>query len=614
MSAMMKQQRKYLVKIDLPAKGAGMQRLARFASSALESMLAVDAFNKMYDTAARGNPSWQQFSDNICSYLHARWHVSDEDLARIPPKGPLVVVANHPFGGLEGVILPAIIGKVRKDVKVFATYMLKRVEEMHDVFVYVDPFGTEKSKAANIAPMRQVMRHLKDGGVLALFPAGEVSSFDLNSRQIIDPPWTTTIAGIIRRCQCPVLPLFFGGRNSLLFQAMGMIHPRLRTAMLARETMNKRGARLYPRIGSVIPFKRLEGFQKDEELIAYLRQRTYLLRHRTSTQASPPPPPVSGGRTIIPEVPAELLAADIASLPADQILVEADNCLVCHARAREIPNVMRELGRLREITFRATGEGTGKSMDVDRFDMDYIHMFIWHKVNRQIIGAYRLGPTDEILEAKGKSGLYTTTLFDCKTALLKHISPALELGRSFVRAEYQKSFAPLLLLWKGIGQITVRNPRYKYLFGPVSISNNYQSVSKQLMVNFLKAHHCPPDLVELVQARNPFRQSRIAGLDRSALKLIRDSDDVSDLVSEVEPQQKGIPVLLRQYLKMGAKLLAFNVDPGFADCVDALMVCDLSKTDSRLLDRYMGKEGRERFMQYHAGRELPAQRLNAMLT
>ncbi|HVT90587.1 MAG TPA: GNAT family N-acyltransferase [Tepidisphaeraceae bacterium] len=607
------QQPKQLVKLNFPTHRSGLGRISRLAENAAESALALDLLNELYAECSIGSPPYKEFIGRVLQYLRVRWHIKPEELARIPKSGPLVVVANHPFGALEGLVLGAILSEVRDDVKVMANFLLGRITELRDLFIFVDPFEKSDSAAANVSPLRQSLRHLQAGGVLAVFPAGEVASFKLRTRQIVDPPWNTTVARIIQKCRCPVLPIYFDGRNSLLFQCLGLLHPRVRTAMLAREVFNLRGTRIISRVGSPIPFRRIEHFAKDQELIDYLRQRTYLLKHRHETQVSLQPQSDVGFETIIEPIPSPLLEAEVQALPPRQLLVEADDCGVYHARAAQIPNILRELGRLREITFRATGEGTGKACDIDQFDQQYVHLFVWNKPNREIVGAYRLGPTDEILDSSGKRGLYTSTLFECKTALLRHITPALEMGRSFVRAEYQKSFSPLLLLWKGIGHYVVQNPRYKFLFGPVSISNTYQSVSKQLMVRFLKAHHCPPDLVDLVQARNPFRLGRIAGLDRSAVRLIRDSDDVSELVGEIEPQHKGIPVLLRQYLKMGAKLLAFNVDPHFADCVDALMVCDLSKTDTRLLDRYMGKEGRQSFILHHTAKALPASRISAVM-
>jgi putative hemolysin len=591
---------KFVHHIELPAMRGGFGRFARAAESSLECLLGLDQLNALYDDCARGAPDYKLFLRRCLDWINVRWQPDAHELARIPRTGPLVVIANHPFGAVEGVILGAILSQVRDDVKVMANFLLGRIAELRDLFIFVDPFERDGAAAANVAPLRQSIRHLRCGGVLAVFPAGEVASVDLHQRRVVDPAWNTTVARLIQHTAAPVLPVFFEGRNSVLFQTLGLVHPRLRTAMLAREFFNRRRTRITARIGSVIPHRRLEQYTDDDELTQYLRQRTYLLQHRASAAAQQLAPPPPRHANIIAPVNARLLAAEVAALPPGQTLLESEESVVAYGRAAQIPHLLREIGRLREITFRDTGEGSGNDCDLDRFDAHYVQLFVWNRIKQEIVGAYRLGPTDEILATLGKSGLYTSTLFDCKSALLRQISPALELGRSFVRQEYQRSFSPLLLLWKGIGAYIVRNPRYRYLFGPVSISNTYQSISKQLMVRFLKENHCPPELVELAEARNPFRLSRIAGWEHSAFKLIRDSDDVSELVSDVEPQPRGIPVLLKQYLKMGAKLLAFNVDPAFADCVDGLMVCDLSRTDARLLDRYLTKPGRERFMQYHA--------------
>jgi putative hemolysin len=607
---------RFLHRIEFGARHPSFKRVAQWAGRALDTMLAMDLLNELYHDCSEGAPDPRTFLHRVLKWVRVRWRPDEADLARIPKTGPVVVVANHPFGAIEGIVLAATLLEVRSDVKLLANFLLDRVKELRDLFILVDPFQREHSARMNVAPLRQALRHLERGGVLAVFPAGEVASFDWRSRQIIDPTWSSTVARLIRRARCPVLPVFFEGHNSILFQSAGFVHPRLRSALLAREFFDRRGTRIRQRVGSPIPFKRLAQFEQDDELTAYLRQRTYLLQHRRveveDTDAKPQA--ADALETVVGPVHPNLLARDIEAIAPKQILVDDDESLVCHARATQIPNILRELGRLREITFRATGEGTGKSIDLDGFDQHYVHLFVWNKPKREVVGAYRLGATDEILTTYGQKGLYTSTLFEIKPELLSHITPALELGRSFVRGEYQRSFSPLLLLWKGIGQYIVRHPRYKFLFGPVSITNAYQSVSKQLMVRFLKENHCPPDLVELVQARNPFRLARIAGWDRSAFRLIRDSDDVSDLVADVEPQSRGIPVLLRQYLKLGAKLLAFNVDPAFADCVDALMVCDLSNTDPRMLDRYMGKAGRETFIDYHSQRARRVERMETANT
>ena len=283
------------------------------------------------------------------------------------------------------------------------------------------------------------------------------------------------------------------------------------------------------------------------------------------------------------------------------MLADNGDMAVYRARAGQIPHLLQEIGRLREITYRATHEGTGKPADLDRFDAWYTHLFIWHKTRNEIVGAYRLGLTDEIVAGHGTEGLYTSTLFKYRAGLLERMGPAIELGRSFIRLEYQRSYAALLLLWKGIGKIAVDRPQCKTLFGPVSISNDYQTASKHFMVQFLEASHHAADLAELTRPRHPFRAPAMEKVTAGGRlnHLLRDGDVVDDLVSELEPDGKGMPVLLRQYLKLGARFFAFNVDPDFSDALDATMLVDLTKTDRKLLQRYLGEEGMASFLAHH---------------
>jgi putative hemolysin len=521
-----------------------------------------------------------------------------EDLHSIPKTGPVLVVSNHPFGALDGIVLGAVLRSVRSDAKLMANYMLGQIPDLRDLFIFVDPFDNDASAAANMTGMRQSLRWLRDGGMLAAFPAGEVAHLNWQKRQVREQPWNSTIARIARRSGVPVLPIFFDGHNSLLFQLLGTLHPRLRTAMLAREVWNKRRSRIVLRVGSLITSKKLESFEDDDSLAAHLRQRTLMIRHRVSQVQPAVRTTGPGFAEIVPPVDSNLLDDDVAGLSRSQRLVEADEYDVYWAAADQVPHVLREIGRLREITFRATGEGTGKATDIDEFDADYMHLFIWEKQKREIVGAYRLGQTDVLMDKFGPGGFYTRTLFDFDARLLQRIGTGLEMGRSFVRIEYQRAYAPLLLLWRGIGTYCVQNPQYKTLFGPVSISNDYQTVSKQLMVRFLQANHRPADAKSLVRPRNPFRTSRISGFDECP-ELQNDQEEITQLISELEPDGKGMPVLLRQYLKLGAELLAFNVDPAFNDAVDGLIVVDMTRTEPRVLSRYMGKQGYAEFMRFH---------------
>jgi putative hemolysin len=261
--------------------------------------------------------------------------------------------------------------------------------------------------------------------------------------------------------------------------------------------------------------------------------------------------------------------------------------------------VLKEIGRLREIAFRAVGEGTGRAVDLDRFDDWYQHLFIWNDRDNEVIGAYRMAQTDRVVRRQGLSGLYTRTLFWYQHSLLDAIGPALELGRSFVRLEHQRSFGPLMLLWKGIGRYVARHPRYRMLFGPVSISNDYHSMSRQLLVRFLRDNRYLEALARLVKPRNPprFRRSDLDA--RFTTRIVSDLEEVDELVREIEAQQRSIPVLLRQYLKLNGMLLGFNVDPQFGHVVDGLVLIDLTRVDRRILEHYMGREQAARFLMHH---------------
>jgi len=291
---------------------------------------------------------------------------------------------------------------------------------------------------------------------------------------------------------------------------------------------------------------------------------------------------------------------EVAGLPDCDRLATSGELSAYLAGAQEIPAVLREIGRLRELTFRAAGEGTGRSIDLDTFDSHYLHLFIWNESKREIVGAYRLAGTDTVRGKFGIRGLYTGTLFKYGDEFLDRMGPALELGRSFVRTEYQKGFAPLLLLWKGIGKFVARNPQYKVLFGPVSISNQYQSTSRRLMVSFLERYVSLKEWAGLVSSRNPFRScdTQRHGLPDAVVDL----DDLSAAVSDLEPSRAGLPVLLRQYLKLGGKLLGFNLDPQFANALDGLIVVDLTKTEPKLLERYLGKHEAAQLLAFHRGK------------
>lgn len=549
------------------------------------------------------------FCDDILLSMDVKTLVSSEDRARIPKEGPVIVVANHPFGGIEGIVMLSILNSVRPDVKAMANYMLHLVPEMREMFIPVNPFGSANAAKQNIGPLLETMKWLKQAHVLGVFPAGEVSSIDLKSGRVRDPAWSTTIAGIARRTGATVVPMFFAGRNPALFQLAGLIHPRLRTVMLPTMTSKKRCSEIEVHIGTPIPPAELTKFKTDEELTKYFRLRTYALegrdtkprKHHLLQLRKKKRQDAVIQEDIIDETPVAELEAEIAALPKEAYLLNGSDLNVYIAKLNKNSSLMREIGRLREITFREVGEGTGRNKDIDTFDGHYHHLFLWNTKDRRIVGAYRLGLADEICLTHGVKGLYTHTLFKFDDTLMCQFQPAIELGRSFVRPEYQRTFAPLLFLWKGIGAFLARNPKYTNLFGPVSITADYRDTSRNMLLRSLEISNFATELSRFVKPRRaPKNQHRKQEWRNPDFQdIIGNVDEVSRIIQDIEKDHKGIPILIKQYLKLGGKILAFNVDPDFSDVVDGLILIDLRKTGSRTRARYMGDEADKAFREFH---------------
>ncbi|MEO5819854.1 MAG: GNAT family N-acyltransferase [Vicinamibacteraceae bacterium] len=594
--------------LDLPPVAGGALRRAAmaWAQPALERLLGLPDLNDLY--AGTWRSERDAFSAEALQRLRVTLDVDEADLARVPASGPLVVVANHPFGGVDGLALHALLRRVRPDVKLLGNYLLHRIPELRDTVIPVDPFGGGNAIRGSVRGLKAARRWIEAGGCLAVFPAGEVSHLQLGAAAITDPAWSSSIARLARRAGAAMLPVHFAGANGALFQLAGLVHPRLRTALLPRELLRRQATSLSVRIGRLVPAPRVAAMD-DETATTLLRARTYMLARDVRPSRQTPPRSVSDRprrfmRTVAAPVADHRLAAEVASLPESCWLGAQGAFRVGLASASQMPMLLDEIGRLREITFRAAGEGTGRKRDLDAFDAYYRHLFVWHVGDGALAGAYRLGLTDEIVAEHGPAGLYTQTLFRYDQRLLDRLSPAIELGRSFVRAEYQRDYAPLLLLWKGIGRFVVTHPRYRRLFGPVTISHDYSSVSKHLLMAFLEANRRLPDLARLVAPRHPPPVARRRDEGVVAGRTAVDFDEADALVADIEADGRGLPVLLRQYLKLNARLLGWNVDRRFGRALDGLMLVDLVDVPRPLLSRYLGKDGASTFLAAHGAGDL----------
>lgn len=532
--------------------------------------------------------------ENVLSEMRVKYQVTEPDLARVPATGAAIVTANHPFGLLDGAVLGALLSRVRSDVKILTNFMLAGVPELREHCIFVDPFGGNDAVARNRSGVRQAIHWLSAGGMLIVFPAGEVSHLRLQDFGIVDPPWNSMVVRLARAQSAIVVPVFIPGCNSATFQTLGLVHPRLRTAWLLNEFLQQTDRTVEVRIGNRITTEVLRTLNSQQEAAAYLRSRTYVLSQRGQEPRNWVPSALSAvfprktEQPIAPAVPVNTLASELGSLPPEQLLFENSEFAAYAGKASDFPSVIQEVGRLRELTFREVGEGTGKGCDLDRFDPHYAHLALWSKTRRQIAGAYRLGLTTEILPRFGIRGLYTSTLFRYRAEFFDSIGPAIELGRSFVRLEYQKQYAPLLALWKAIGRYVGLHPEFAVLFGAVSVSQRYNRLSRELIFRFFQRQQKNDGLANLIAPRTPFRPNPLPNIGRDVSNGIRELDHLADPIADLENDGKGIPILIRQYAKLGGRMLSFNVDRDFSNVLDGLVLVDLRQSDPLVLARYMG--------------------------
>ncbi len=523
--------------------------------------------------------------ENVLRALDIEIHSPSAEWQRIPESGALVVAANHPTGLLDGAIAAAVCLRRRPDVRILVNHLLPSHAAVDPYLIRVDPYGRSGSVEANRGSMRQAVRWLKSGGALIVFPAGDVSRIDWKHWAVEDPDWNPAVARLIRAGGASVLPLHIRAGNSPVFHLLGAMHPRLRTARLPFEMLNKRGAEVSVRVGTPVSLRKLAPMD-DRGMMEHLRARTILLGKCFS---APAPRPVAAAES---EPAAASRPSMLERSLQRRCLVETPDWAVTLFRAHEDPELMQEIGRLRELAFRCAGEGTGRETDIDRFDGHYDQLVLWNLKDGAVAGGYRIGATQTILAELGVAGLYTSTLFRFSPEFFRRLGPAAELGRSFICPQYQKLYMALLTLWQGIGAWIVRHPECRHLFGPVSISDSYTSASRLLLSTALLETAGEPALAKLVRPRRPLRSFQKQSIEREWRRLrLSEPEQLSELVASIEPDGKGMPVLLRQYLRLGGRLLAFNVDKDFSNTLDGLILVDLLGADTQLLQRYLTAEG-----------------------
>lgn len=566
-------------KTDL-AKALDLERFkwGPAAASAIMKLLRIDEINELHDKVSHLNGS--EFLTALLKELDVEVVINEQELAHIPETGPVICLANHPFGGLDGIVLMDVLTRRRQDTKVMANFLLEKIEGIRPYVIPVNPFGSEVSDKSSLGGIKGALTSISEGKIIGIFPAGEVSSLQKGKWRIRDKEWNPSIGRIIQKSKATVVPIYFQGHNSTLFNLLGLLNPNARTAKLPAEFLNKAKLKLRIRIGKPQKFTSYESISEPKELMAYFRSMVYALgqglkngeAHKTKPFQKIPEQ-IPGG------IPADACQRELDGIKDDCLLFEQQNFSVFVAPFDKIPLMRYEIGRMREMTFRKVGEGTDRSMDLDEFDESYLHLFIWDHVEKTLVGAYRIGQGDKLFAEKGLKGFYVDSLFKIKHDFVPILNQCVELGRSFVNPVYQQKPLSLMLLWKGLLTYLKLNPQYKYLFGPVTLSNQFSEISKELMVSYLQTHHADPELAKWVQPIHPYKTQNE---DPELEPLIHKAETselniVDNLISQIEMNGAGFPVLFKKYLKQNAKILAFNIDPKFNNAIDGLMLLDMSE-------------------------------------
>ncbi len=515
-----------------------------------------------------------------------------ENLQDIPRTGPVLIVANHPLGGLEGMAIAREIARVRPDLQVLTNELLRLIPELADLFIGVNVLD-RKAAAGNVGGIKQVHRHMASGGAVLLFPAGMVSAYEVRQRRIQDRAWNRLAGQLVKRYETTTVPVNVSGRNSSYFYAAGLIHPRLRTVLLPRQLANKKNFTLPLTIGRPIPAQELRLLQSPEAVTDYLRVSTDALGHKNVRYKAPN---LQGIDVYDSHRNIAQIDAAIARLEGRR-LVEHEEFDVYCAPYDELGIIMEQIAIAREVTFRAVGEGTGLSRDSDQFDPHYLHLFLFDKQQRRIAGAYRVGLVDEIVARQGVKGLYTRSLYKYNAAFIRQLGSAIEMGRSFIHPDYQRRPVSLNLLWRGIGAILVNNPKYHTLFGSVSISREYSDLARALIADTMLTNYRANEFAPLVQPLTPHRiDNRV--WSQCMLAELANVKMLGKLIGRCDPG-KAVPVLLRHYLSLNGRLVCFNIHSKFNHSLEGLIVVDVRKTDPKTLSRFLGAEGVKYFLSCH---------------
>ena len=553
--------------------------LGTFVGWSLLRVLRISTINKIYEN--NKHKTDLDFLNGVLDDCNIKFEIPEEDLKRIPKEGAFITISNHPLGGIDGVLLLKLLIEKRADYKIIANFLLHRIEPLKPYVMPVNPFETRKDAKSSVAGIKSALLHLREGKPLGIFPAGEVSTYK-DGKLKVDKPWEEGAVRLIQKANVPVIPIYFHAKNSRLFYFLSKISDTLRTAKLPSEVISQEGRVIKVRIGKPISVVDQNEYKELAAFSEFIRKKTYMLANpfekKTKILSTEKIKIKKPAKKITSQRSIHLFVKEIEILREKETrLLESKNYEVFFASAKDIPNLLHEIGRLREITFREVGEGTNKEIDLDKFDKYYHHLLLWDREANCLAGAYRMGLGKDIYKKYGINGFYIQTLFRIEPELYQMMENTIEMGRAFIIGEYQQKPMPLFLLWKGIVHVTLRYPEYKYLMGGVSISNQFSDFSKSLMIEFMKSHYYDPYVAQYIYPKKEYKVKLKDGDKDFVFDATKaDMQKFDKIIDEIEPGALRIPVLIKKYVKQNARLVAFNVDPKFNNAVDGLMYIKVS--------------------------------------
>ena len=545
-----------------------------FTGWLLMKILKISTLNDIYDR--NKHLSEVEFLNAILDEFQIKFEIPEEDFKRLPKDGAYITISNHPLGDIDGILLLKLMLEKEPNFKIIANFLLHRIDPMKPYIMPVNPFETHKDAKSSVIGLKETFRHLRDGKPLGMFPAGEVSTYK-NGKFVVDKAWEEGAMKVIRKAQVPVVPIYFHAKNSRFFYLLSKLNPTLRTAKLPSELLTQKNRVIKVRIGKPISVIEQNEHKTIEEYTDFLRKKTYMLANPFEKEVHFLPQNGLKGhkspKAIATPANQEKMMQEVAVLRKnDSRLLQSKNYEIFFTEANKIPNILHEIGRLREVTFREIGEGTNKSIDLDQYDTYYHHLFLWDDDAKKIAGAYRMGLGSEIYPKHGIKGYYLNELFRFEPELHDMMHKSIEMGRAFITKEYQQKPMPLFLLWKGIIHTTLRYPEHKFLLGGVSISNQFSDFSKSLMIEFMKSHYYDPYIAQYIKPKVEFKV-KLKDEDKDFIfdEAEADLNKFDKLIDELEPGILRLPVLIKKYIKQNARVVAFNVDPLFNNAIDGLM-------------------------------------------